>query len=136
MMVGPEICKAADLDQSGDIPPAEWKAFILTLEADDDGVFKAAKISVFASGGRMMRMMSLDVDGDGDTTIADLDEIFAAMDENDDGTLQRKELGPLPFPGDEAPNFELAYADEQSKTVELASFAGKKPVALIFGSYT
>lgn len=38
-------------------------------------------------------------------------------------------------PGDEAPNFKLKRlnADEE---VELASFRGKRPVVLVFGSYT
>jgi hypothetical protein len=136
LIVAPEIGKAADLDRSGDVPKAEWKEFLATLAADGDGAFEATKIPVFAAGGPMIRRVSIDVDRDGDTTIADLDEIFARMDRNDDGTLQREELGPLPIPGDEAPNFELAYADEPSNTVELASFEGRKPVALIFGSYT
>lgn len=39
-----------------------------------------------------------------------------------------------PLKGDEAPGFKLAYVNEPSKTVELASFKGSKPVALIFGS--
>ncbi len=38
-------------------------------------------------------------------------------------------------PGDDAPNFKLKKlnADEE---VELASFRGKRPVVLVFGSYT
>jgi hypothetical protein len=38
-------------------------------------------------------------------------------------------------PGDEAPNFKLKRlnADEE---LELASFRGKRPVVLVFGSYT
>lgn len=39
-----------------------------------------------------------------------------------------------PEKGDEAPGFKLAYVNEPSKIVELASFKGSKPVALIFGS--
>jgi hypothetical protein len=37
--------------------------------------------------------------------------------------------------GDPAPSFNLPTADKQS-SVMLASFHGKKPVVLIFGSYT
>lgn len=37
--------------------------------------------------------------------------------------------------GDPAPGFTLPTADRQS-TVSLTSFRGKKPVVLIFGSYT
>lgn len=38
-------------------------------------------------------------------------------------------------PGDVAPDFSLKTLDGK-KTVKLSSFAGKKPVALVFGSYT
>jgi hypothetical protein len=37
--------------------------------------------------------------------------------------------------GDMAPDFELKRL-HSSETVKLSSFRGKKPVALIFGSYT
>jgi len=37
--------------------------------------------------------------------------------------------------GDQAPNFRLK-SPTGKKTVSLASFAGRKPVALVFGSYT
>jgi cytochrome oxidase Cu insertion factor (SCO1/SenC/PrrC family) len=37
--------------------------------------------------------------------------------------------------GDPAPNFRLKSLDGKSQ-VELASFKGKKPVVLVFGSYT
>ncbi len=48
----------------------------------------------------------------------------------------------LPQAGDVAPDFDLPFAEQKKekgakqKTVKLSSFAGKKPVALIFGSYT
>jgi hypothetical protein len=38
-------------------------------------------------------------------------------------------------PGDTAPDFRLHVLHSQ-ETVQLASFRGRKPVALIFGSYT
>ena len=38
--------------------------------------------------------------------------------------------------GDAAPDFELPYLDDRSRTVRLSSFKGRRPVALIFGSYT
>ncbi len=37
--------------------------------------------------------------------------------------------------GDSAPDFDLPTSDKKSR-VQLASFRGKKPVVLIFGSYT
>ncbi len=41
-----------------------------------------------------------------------------------------------PKPGDKAPPLKLKRLDDQSKEVDLSGFAGKKPVLLIFGSYT
>ncbi len=38
-------------------------------------------------------------------------------------------------PGQAAPDFTLGVLDK-SETVELASFRGKEPVVLVFGSYT
>jgi len=38
-------------------------------------------------------------------------------------------------PGDYAPDFSLNTYDKKS-TVQLSSFRGKKPVVLVFGSYT
>jgi hypothetical protein len=42
--------------------------------------------------------------------------------------------GPL-RPGDLAPDFQLSTSDKKSR-VELSSLRGRKPVVLIFGSYT
>jgi len=41
-----------------------------------------------------------------------------------------------PRVGDPAPGFELPLLDDRSRTVRLSNFRGKRPVALIFGSYT
>ena len=41
-----------------------------------------------------------------------------------------------PKVGVDAPDFELPYLGETDKTVRLSDFRGKRPVALIFGSYT
>ncbi|MBL8751760.1 MAG: hypothetical protein JNK15_00560 [Planctomycetes bacterium] len=42
----------------------------------------------------------------------------------------------LPKVGDVAPDFDLPMLGVKDKTVKLSSFAGDRPVALIFGSYT
>jgi hypothetical protein len=57
-----------------------------------------------------------------------------------DGGKKRLEQGEgIPI-GKPAANFKLkklkSKADEKTELVELASFTGKKPVLLIFGSYT
>lgn len=41
-----------------------------------------------------------------------------------------------PNPGDPAPDFTLPLLSDRSRSTQLASFRGKRPVALIFGSYT
>jgi len=41
-----------------------------------------------------------------------------------------------PKPGDEAPDFELPLLGDSARKVRLSSFRAKKPVALIFGSFT
>ena len=41
-----------------------------------------------------------------------------------------------PAVGERAPDFELPLLGEPSQTVRLSDFRGKRPVALIFGSYT
>lgn len=83
-------------------------------------------------------------------------ETFARLDRNEDGVLTPEDWvgvkgpfgsgegqrpgdglkGVAPKQGEPAPDFELSYVAEPEKTVSLSSFAGKKPVALIFGSCT
>ncbi len=57
-----------------------------------------------------------------------------------DGKKKRPEQGEGIEAGKTAVNFKLkklkTRPDEKTEYVELASFAGKKPVLLIFGSYT
>jgi hypothetical protein len=57
-----------------------------------------------------------------------------------DGGKKRLEQGEGIPAGKPAANFKLkklkARPDDKTEVVELASFAGKKPVVLIFGSYT
>ncbi len=48
---------------------------------------------------------------------------------------QREYDALAPKAGDAAPDFELKDLDSKN-TVRLSDFRGKKPVALIFGSYT
>lgn len=52
------------------------------------------------------------------------------------GPLDRSRRGSLKV-GDEAPDFELQrLGAKDEERVKLSSFQGKKPVVLIFGSYT
>ena len=78
---------------------------------------------------------------------------FARLDTNNDGTLSAEDWqgrhsnrhrggrdrhgnGKAPRTGQVAPDFELTHVQDESKTIKLSDFAGKKPVALLFGSCT
>ena len=109
---------------------------------------------------------SLDADEDGKLQVKELVAVRVMLDKDKNGTLEegefyqagrmggrrgrggrggrgggrrggggRTESG-LPKAGDAAPDFTLPMVDKTDKTVTLSSFSGKKPVALIFGSYT
>ena len=94
----------------------------------------------------IMNLM-FDQDGDGKIETEDFMTLFKDLDLDDDGVLEAKDLkrprflgsrpkGQAPRRGEMAPDFELALADKPEQTVKLSSFRGKRPVALIFGSYT
>jgi Ca2+-binding EF-hand superfamily protein len=93
---------------------------------------------------------AVDQDGDGAVALAELDAYFQAADSDQDGSLdlamgQRprgQQRGQRNAPtdgaapeGSVAPDFTLRSPDG-SETVTLSDFAGVKPVALVFGSYT
>ena len=70
---------------------------------------------------------------------------FKVLDANSDGVLDeddwkgqshRKPAGPAPEEGDVAPDFTLTTIKDADSKVTLSDFAGKKPVALLFGSCT
>ena len=50
-----------------------------------------------------------------------------------EGVMRRDKMGP--HEGETPPDFDLKRMDSEDR-VQLASFAGKRPVALVFGSYT
>ena len=96
-----------------------------------------------------------DKDGDGKLTKQEYDrsdEKFKGFDKDGDGVLTAEDWkasgnrggrsrgggnsGAAPAKGDVAPEFALTTVGDKSTTVKLSSFAGEKPVALIFGSCT
>ena len=154
------VARAADADASDDVTSAEWKRFLASLGAGEDGVVEQEKLrsAVRKRGtrrggprgepgsrrGRRPSMMRIfDHDGDGRLEIADLEALFADLDRDNNGVLETAELGrriprdrEAPEQDDRAPDFELPYATDQENTARLSSFANKRPVALVFGSYT
>lgn len=105
--------------------------------------------------GRMDRfrflLEALDRDADGAIGLDELEAWFEVADRDGDGVLAGAEMPsaggrrgrgerpgrpePLARVGEPAPDFTLKPPDG-GEPVTLSSFAGKKPVALIFGSYT
>lgn len=106
-----------------------------------------------------MLVQTLDKDNDGEVQVTEIAALFETLDADKNKTVEGAELGQrtrrgagqrgggnrgrgnsggrkLPQVGEVAPDFELPYADDKEKMVKLSSFAGTKPVALIFGSYT
>jgi len=144
MMLGRSL-RAADGDEDGRVSAEEWSAWLASLGADADGVIptdRVPRVEEGRRGGRGGRSASLDRDRDGAVTLADLAAVHAMVDLNGDGALGANELDGrpsregAPAAGTKAPDFELAYAKDPERTVRLSSFAGQRPVALVFGSYT
>ena len=106
-------------------------------------------------GNLLERIQAYDKNQDGKITHAEasgrLARRFVQIDANDDGMIDQGELAQLAnridrrrtgrdgngsaVEGKTAPDFKLKSLDGK-RTVQLSSFAGRKPVALVFGSYT
>ncbi|MEM7166129.1 MAG: hypothetical protein AAF581_11730 [Planctomycetota bacterium] len=161
-MAGRMLVSLADDNGDNAVTGDEWQQFLVALEPADDGTFAVAKLLDFVPERRqrMVRRMigRLDRDNDGQSTVAELQTLHESVDRDGDGDLSAAEVGSgrrrgfrggapsgrnrgggAPAPpqaGDSAPDFTLPYATDIEKTVTLSSYAGKRPVALIFGSYT
>jgi Ca2+-binding EF-hand superfamily protein len=150
--MGPEqaaqtIAQGADKDGSRDVTTAEWEKALDSFGSANAVVTAAALAPLTqASGGRgrsaqvvEMMLRTLDANEDGTLTVGELNLVFARLDVDQNDTLQWNELGlraVLPQKGDVAPDFELPHNGNPDKLTKLSSFAGSKPVALVFGSYT
>lgn len=150
------LAAAADTDGDGRVTTSERKAFAAAVRTADGERVDPAKLKQAVTpdlGGaraRMrMRMVSrtLDHDRDGVIRVADIERLLAGLDRDGNGVIEKAELpsrrrsarppeSQLPRRGDPAPDFNLPYPGDRKGTVRLSSFQGKKPVALIFGSYT
>jgi len=105
-------------------------------------------------GANIVRLLIrlLDLDNDGKLSGGEYMRFFADADQNKDGFLTQEEMMELvskrwqemfgqsqetdgPNVGQEAPDFTLRTLDGEG-TVTLSQFRGKKPVVLVFGSYT
>lgn len=107
-------------------PSPVWQFLAARYDADHDGRITAAEYTRSARGFRQ-----LDADGDGAVTLHDFDVRFDGVPRQDEEFVYG-EGGPEV--GDPAPEFALPAT--QGAELALASFRGKKPVVLVFGSFT
>ncbi|MAE77919.1 MAG: hypothetical protein CMJ85_13740 [Planctomycetes bacterium] len=140
----PRLARRADKDQSGDVTGKEWAAFVEQHAGGDlESLFGTGRTAQ-----RMMRMLGslVDTSDDGEVQKDELAALFAKLDKNKDGSLGRNEMGRnqrggqqtqrVPQRGEVAPDFDLPLVESVKQTLRLSNFRGKRPVALIFGSYT
>ncbi len=146
-------------DEEGKISKKAWDAFVASCDADEDGICTNDELKSAGIPSRRVRFMKriLDANDDGKIQKEEVASVFSELDKDKSGDLGKDEVtrfrgrrggrgprgnradreGPkLPQVGDVAPDFDLPVLGDKTKTVKLSSFAGKKPVALIFGSYT
>jgi len=156
-IVGPAIAATlannADTDSNGKVTAIEWKKTLAALDADQNSIVDSDELNgiMCAALGRNTlsvraigrRARHLDTNEDGRVQLTELAAMFATMDENGDNVLTATEIGSIrpvvrnqPKVGDVAPDFALPLVKDRKTLVKLSSFKGKKPVALIFGSYT
>lgn len=145
-----DAADAYDTDDDGIVSVEEFTCAYEGQEQDPPGVGMMASMMGRGSEGPWEVIIGgADADEDGTLAIAELAAYFESNDRDSDGlwtfearTLQRSREGQRNSPTDSAasegtvaPDFTLSSPDG-SETVTLSSFAGKKPVAMIFGSYT
>lgn len=164
-MLGRFFSRYLDTDGDKKVTKGDWDKFLETCAASNDDVVTDDGFEKAGGNPRMLRFMGRMLDGnsDGDITRAELAKAFAMVDANKDGQISGEELGAgerggqrrggregqgrggrarggrrgeLPQVGNKAPDFTLPSTDDPKKLVTLSDFAGDRPVALIFGSYT
>lgn len=111
----------ADTDRDGILSRGEWK----TLAEDPDAARRGAPRGAPSAEDLLAAFDAADADHDGKLDLEDLRRATPAA-------------GPMRVPkvGDVAPDFDLPTLADAEQTIKLSGFAGSKPVALIFGSYT
>jgi len=143
------ILQEADANSDQQVTGEEWSAFGRRLDGNGDGRMEAAEVGAvlgtWASDWRLF-LLSFDQDGDGSFAPRDLELTFRDQDFDGNGSLTGKEMagwqpvaedrGDAPARGTLAPDFELPFAGDRSKTLRLHDAIKTQPVALIFGSYT
>lgn len=147
-LMGRFFRRYVDDDQDDRVTAAEWRVFVSDSDTDADGVVTADELLCNGVTRRTFAavLAALDADRDGRLGTRELAASFERLDEDGDGVVSAEEMQgraparpderALPRAGDPAPDFELPLVKDPEKTRRLSSYRGKKPVALIFGSYT
>ena len=156
------VARPADINKDGQVTADEWNKFCGKLDCNQDGILCRAEFpdAEDLSDRRFgMLRRALDTNLDGSVQHREIAAVFQRLDRDKSQVLSGAEMvgNPngggrggrrsggnepgVPRPGQPAPDFELPLLDQpkgakNQATVKLSSFAGKKPVALIFGSYT
>jgi len=124
------------------------------LDSNADGKLAQAELTCVSDTWARLAVRRLDRDNDRALSKSEFVEAYGVADADKSGTLSVKELaaptmrrrggrgggggrarGNPPAVGEVAPDFTLKSLDGKT-THTLSSYKGKKPVALIFGSYT
>ncbi len=133
------------------IDPKAWNKFLQDWDANQDGVLEDLEAFEIGLDNRTVRILLMAF-GDRKSGIRPTSlnkesfaPFFSLLDADKDKVLTRGEFipsgrsgsssNPL-HKGQKAPDFNLPMVHDAKTLVRLSSFAGKKPVALIFGSYT
>ena len=141
------IARGADKDESRVVTQAEWKAVVNALGTGDVKGEQLAPLAKQANGtvrrfrGQMLAQFvsTFDADKSGAVSASEVGMAFARLDKDKSDALEWGELGleaVLPKAGEVAPDFVVPFLNKPSENIQLSSFAGDKPVALVFGSYT
>ncbi len=143
---GPEAMRPRILGRLlgvGEDRPFELEGFAAWFgeqDGNDDRILDLDEIGFDRRAEMMLRI--LDVDGSGALEFDELEGVAKGADADRDGKISAAEIrggrgsrSAAPSVGKRAPDFDLPYKTGD-ETAKLSSFAGKRPVALIFGSYT
>jgi hypothetical protein len=121
--------------QRSSLADLAWRKLLGQYDQDQDGKITKAE---YPRGEQAFA--NLDRDQDGAITRDDFDLRIAPGSPRARSRAQRGQGSkprPKPLkPGDRAPDFELPLLGMKDTKVKLSDFAGERPVALIFGSYT
>ncbi|GEM_PF-5473290 len=128
-----------------------WNRFLRDWDVDQNGILEDLEAYEIGLSDRTVRLLMMAFGdhkpGRATTSLAKsaFQKMFTLLDADKDGLLTRGEFiapkrgsgGQNPLrKGQRAPDFNLPTVHDAKKLIRLSSFIGKKPVALIFGSYT